>query len=215
MELPPPPPPAPPPPVPVMAAKGRVAGDEEENNRYVPRPRERDTRAFRLVPLHECDAGMLERVSTLLSERWPKGDRGASSQMAHSCDAFPTSLVLLESDNAQEPLGHLLLSRCLEDDRGLLAESVLVAAKLRGMGVGGRLMELMHAYARSKGFATVYLSTRDKRDFYMHLGYRPIERAVTARKAVGEGLDAEGLDKLKSVFGTGGGGQWAWLAFTL
>jgi predicted N-acetyltransferase YhbS len=200
-----------------MASNGRVAGDEEENNRYVQRPRQRDTSAFRLVPLHECDAGMLERVSTLLSERWPKGDRGASSQMAHSCDAFPISLVLLESDDAHEPLGHVLLSRCLEDERGLLAESVLVAAKLRGMGVGGRLMELMHAFARCKGFATVYLSTRDKRDFYVHLGYRPIERAVTARKAVSEGLDAEGIDKLKSVFGGGGaaGGQWAWLAFNL
>ncbi len=216
------PPPAPPPPAPAVARQhnGRAAGDEEADNRYAARPREKDLGALELVPLHTCDADMLVRVSALLSERWPKGDRGTSSQMAHSCDGFPVSLVLRESGgDPREPLGHVLLSRCLEDERGLLAESVLVAARLRGTGCGGRLMQLMHAFARARGFATIYLSTRDKRDFYLHLGYRPIDRLVTARKAASEGLDAEGLDKLKSVFGGGGaaagGAQCVWLALTL
>ncbi len=167
--------------------------------------------ALELVPLHNCAPGTLALVNALLSERWPKGDR-SSSQVARSCDAFPISLVLFEQGRRDEALGHVLLSECCEDGAGLLAESVVVASRLRGMGIGRRLMELMHDYARKKGCERVYLSTKDKRDFYLHLGYLLIAKTVSARRAACENVGTEGLDKLKAVFGGNSTGQWVWLA---
>ena len=52
-----------------------------------------------------------------------------------------------------------------------LIESVVISKDLRGLGLGRILMTQSHAYARRRGYSTVYLSTHDKQKFYAHLGY--------------------------------------------
>lgn len=204
--------PPPPPPPPSLLSSGRV-GDESDDNRFQRKPLQRLI-SVRLVPLHHCSAPMLEAVNQLLSERWPKTDR-SSSQIQNSCDAFPVSLVMLEEGgDGVDPLGHVLLSKCVEDPAGLVAESVLVASCLRGGGMGRRLMELMHSYAKSRGFGTIYLSTRDKRDFYAHLGYVLCE-PVSLASAVTAGEDrSNAMLKLKDVFG-GAGSKFLWMKLKL
>lgn len=211
MDGPPLPPPPPPPPGVSKFAIERP-GDESDDNRFQKRCLDRQIEVV-LTPLHECASGMLERVFALLSERWPKSDR-STSQIGRSCDSFPVSLVLFDRECESEPLGHVLLSRCVEDELGLLAESVLVTHRLRGGGIGRKLMELMHEYARQRGFNTVYLSTRDKRDFYAHLGYVVCAPVTIASQITQERSSA--MIKLKDVFGGASAGpKFVWMKFDL
>jgi predicted N-acetyltransferase YhbS len=205
-------PPPPPPRPPVLLIKD-VPGDESEDNRFQKRVFEKRI-DVEICPLHECLPGTLDRVYALLSERWPKSDR-STSQIAHSCSSFPTSLVLFEQKLTSEPLGHVLLSRCVEDCFGLLAESVLVTERLRGGGLGRRLMELTHEYARVRGFKTVYLCSRDKRDFYGHMGYVSCN-SVSVASAVTTGEErSSALNKLKDVFGGSSSGKFVWMSLKL
>jgi N-acetylglutamate synthase-like GNAT family acetyltransferase len=200
----PPPPPPPPPPLLSPASQGvtdqQKVGDETDGNRYVRKAPERTVVAM-LTPIHKLGPAMPSAVIALLSEQWPKYDRLSFSQIGSSCESFPVSLVMQEEGTFHVPIGHVLLSRCVEDAAGLLAESIVVSSKMRGTGLGRRLMELMHEYVRSRGFQTVYLATRDKRDFYSHLGYSICE-PVTIASAVTAGEErSSAVSKLKDVFG--------------
>lgn len=208
----------PPPPLPPAAVALKSAGDEVDGNRYVRRPQS-DPRPVRLVALHRQQPphrhSMEEQVKRLLAEKWPKTDQVRDGQLARSCDALPLSLVLLmtvkEEEETEAVVGHAMLLRCVEDAKGVIAESVLVAEHLRGMGYGGHLMRLMHEHAVNLGFETVYLSTRDKRDFYQHLGYELCE-AVSPHSAASSRVDRDALERLKGAFGGGGAqSQYVWL----
>jgi N-acetylglutamate synthase-like GNAT family acetyltransferase len=109
-----------------------------------------------------------------------------------------------------------MLLRCVEDSEAVIAESVVVAERVRGRGYGRVIMELMHAQAQSLGFQTVYLCTRDKRDFYQHLGYE-VCSAVTPKTAASELIDSSAVNKLKGVFGGGDPTQseYLWLKISL
>jgi len=57
------------------------------------------------------------------------------------------------------------------DGKGVLIESVIVDETCRGKGYGRLLMTESEKTAKSLGFVTIYLSTKDKDNFYRHLGY--------------------------------------------
>ncbi|XP_077868281.1 N-alpha-acetyltransferase 80-like, partial [Saccoglossus kowalevskii] len=48
----------------------------------------------------------------------------------------------------------------------------VVDKKRRGEGLGRKLMDLTEEHARNMGSHTMYLCTKDKQDFYQHLGYK-------------------------------------------
>lgn len=217
-----PPPPPPPPPAPLAAHLGLhgVAGDETEGNRYQRRNRPVDApKELKLLGLHECDKSMEERVMELLAEKWPKKDEARREQLRASREEMPVSLVLLEGGGGGGMLlvGHAMLLVTVEDPMALLAESVVVAQQFRGMGYGGTLMRLMHDYARRKGYRRIYLATKDKRDFYLHLGYVPAHHSVSAKSAANQKLNVEALAQLRDVLGGGSSqtGQLVWLVITL
>jgi len=171
----------------------------------------------RLVPLHDCSAAVQAQTVELLNAMWPKAEAVRLAQLQQSSAQFPLYLVLLSDDTADldRVLGHAMLCRCVEDDRALLVESVVVDASLRGMGYGGRLMKLMHAEAKQRGFETLYLCTKDKRDFYQHLGYRP-SGAVSPVSAASDRMDNDALKRLQGALGGGGAGsQFVWLSKSL
>ena len=207
MEVPPPPPP----PVAVPEVKRR-AGDEQDGNRYVRQSGEREE--TELVELHS-EGGLREAARQLLEEKWPKADEAREAQLQQSCAELPLGLVLREK-KGEKTVGFVMLLRCVEEERGVIAESVVVAEQARGMGYGRVLMESMHAKARALGFEQVYLCTRDKRDFYQHLGYT-ICPPVTPKTAAAQLVDSQAVDKLKGLFGGGNPTQsdYLWLKTSL
>ena len=202
------------PPPPAPAAVSRVAsGAETLGNEY--RRQSGERRPCRLVPLHALSEAHVRLAGQLLGEKWPRAEETRLAQLASSRDELPVSLVLVSDDGeAEELLGHVRLQRCVEDARGVIAESVVVWQRLRGLGYGGLLMRLMHDFARRHGFATVHLCTQDKRAFYEHLGYR-LAGPVSPLSSASQLVDKDALSKLKGVFGAGHTQEFVWLALSL
>lgn len=61
-------------------------------------------------------------------------------------------------------------------DVGLL-RSLVVCSRLRGAGIGGRLVEALEAHALGAGFAQLVLLTQTAEPFFAMRGYRAIDRA--------------------------------------
>ena len=56
--------------------------------------------------------------------------------------------------------------------QGLIVfNAVIIARRLRGRGLGRRIMEEAELHAAKQSYRTMHLSTHDKVDFYSHLGY--------------------------------------------
>ena len=54
---------------------------------------------------------------------------------------------------------------------GDIIYAVIVAPKLRGCGLGRRIMEEAERHARKLRLSHLHLFTKDKEQFYSHLGY--------------------------------------------
>ena len=59
-----------------------------------------------------------------------------------------------------------------------LLRSVVVAAELRGAGLGHQLTRAALDLARQRGVTTVYLLTETASDFFPRFGFRPTQRAA-------------------------------------
>jgi len=57
-----------------------------------------------------------------------------------------------------------------------LLRSVMVDKTLRGIGLGKRLVMSMEDRARGRGLRQIYLLTNGAEDFFLALGYRPLDR---------------------------------------
>lgn len=55
--------------------------------------------------------------------------------------------------------------------------NVYVAEEFRGRGFGGQLVDWVENFAADKGFADLYLFTRDRKDFYLSRGWSLERRA--------------------------------------
>lgn len=88
----------------------------------------------------------------------------------------PTTLVArdvsLAACVALEPYGHIGLLR-----------SLTVAPRCRGRGIGRRMVRAALAMAGARRVSTVFLLTTDASDFFArHYDFRPIDRAMVARR---------------------------------
>ena len=73
----------------------------------------------------------------------------------------------------------------------IIISSVVVDPKLRGHGLGRKLMEACENHVTSLGMNSLHLSTHDKQHFYSHLGYNdgPIVSGVRhSAKSIQESL---------------------------
>ena len=57
-----------------------------------------------------------------------------------------------------------------------LLRSVMVDKTLRGIGLGKRLVMSMEDRARGRGLRQIYLLTDGAEDFFLAMGYRPLDR---------------------------------------
>ncbi|XP_072136941.1 uncharacterized protein [Mobula birostris] len=143
---------------------------------------------LRAVPLHYCPE-LVEACADLINEEWKRSKASRIHSLLKSSSSFPVCLVLKKipndigntnSENRSQLVGHSRLSRVVGKSSGLFVETVVVAKEFRGKGYGRKLMEATEAYAKNRGFKTLYLTTHDKQDFYSHLGYvltEPVQNA--------------------------------------
>jgi N-acetylglutamate synthase-like GNAT family acetyltransferase len=131
-----------------------------------------------LKALHECTDGIRLAASELLDEQW--AGRNHERMVRRSCASLPCYLALLERE--RDVVGHVAVLRVVGDERSVIVESVVVARVQRGRGFGRVLMALAEQWIVENvdGVQCVYLSTRDRQGFYEHLGYEPIDYAVSA-----------------------------------
>ncbi|XP_007888426.1 wiskott-Aldrich syndrome protein family member 2-like [Callorhinchus milii] len=143
---------------------------------------------LRIVPLHLCPE-LMETCADLINEEWKRSKASRIHSLQKSSNNFPVCLVLLRplkiadgtgSKTKSQLVGHSKLSRVVGQASGLFVETVVVAKEYRGKGYGRKLMESTEAYAKFRGFKTLYLTTHDKQYFYFHLGYtlcKPVQNA--------------------------------------
>ncbi|XP_051873389.1 serine/threonine-protein kinase WNK4-like isoform X3 [Pristis pectinata] len=146
------------------------------------------TEELRAVPLHYCPE-LVEACADLINEEWKRSKASRIHSLQKSSNSFPLCLVLKKilndvgntnNENKSLLVGHSRLSRVVGKSTGLFVETVIVAKEFRGKGYGRKLMEATEAYAKHRGFKTLYLTTHDKQDFYSHLGYvltEPVQNA--------------------------------------
>ena len=153
--------------------------------------------------LHETQS-LLEPTAELLNATWPRS-LAARTQALQRPPApgstLPRSLVLQQSGRV---VAHCRLLPVHGDPHGVLIESVVVDATLRGQGLGRVIMEEAERRAVALGLTTAHLSTHDKEGFYARLGY------VRSAPVDSLGALARFLVSWKSlcvcVCGEGGGG---------
>ncbi|XP_043563667.1 N-alpha-acetyltransferase 80-like isoform X4 [Chiloscyllium plagiosum] len=143
---------------------------------------------LRAVPLHHYPE-FVEACADLINEEWKRSKASRIHSLQKSSNCFPVCLVLIRTlKNAGRPrnetkgqlVGHSRLSHVVGKPTGLFVETVVVAKEFRGKGYGRKLMEATEAYAKLRGFNTLYLTTHDKQHFYSHLGYvlsNPVQNA--------------------------------------
>ncbi|XP_061166822.1 N-alpha-acetyltransferase 80-like [Saccostrea echinata] len=125
----------------------------------------------KLLVLHE-NKEYFNECANILNEEWKRSTNARLHSLQKSCDSFPTCLIIVgDFDGVKNVVAHSRLSKVQGKPNSCLVESVVVRKSLRGKGYGRKIMLETEQFAKSKGLATIYLSTHDKQDFYKHLGY--------------------------------------------
>lgn len=137
--------------------------------------------AFRLARRHDLPALLALLADDVIgSGREPPGPDALQDYLAafDAIDADPNNeLLVAEVDG--NPVGMLQLTYIPGLSRGgswrALVEAVRVSGRLRGQGVGTRLMQHAIARARDRGCRLVQLTTdkqrQDAQRFYLRLGF--------------------------------------------
>ncbi|XP_071491803.1 N-alpha-acetyltransferase 80-like [Diadema antillarum] len=123
---------------------------------------------FTIKALHE-NKELTDDCVQLLNDEWPRSKAARLFSVSKSCSTLPYSLVLVEHEDTV--VGYCRLAKVISDTSSVLVESVVVDKNRRGQGLGRLLMELCERHAFASGYKKMYLCTKDKQDFYQHLGY--------------------------------------------
>ncbi|GAB1603824.1 hypothetical protein Ahia01_000663700, partial [Argonauta hians] len=161
--------------------------------------------AWLVVALHRHPR-YLEPCAALLNSEWKRSKTARLHSLGKSCDRLPTSLVMVTAASGQpgdeaEVVAHSMLSQVAGVDgaSSCFIESVVVDRRLRGRGLGRKMMAASERFARSLGFRTVYLSTHDKQGFYERLGYTYCDPIVSKVDNCTKRLPAAFLQRLCSA----------------
>ncbi|CRK94647.1 CLUMA_CG008147, isoform A [Clunio marinus] len=138
---------------------------------------------FRVIPIHYARE-LIDETIKLINEEWPRSIGARMWSLESSNDNLPTCLVLTNPTNWEandgvtkdtpRVLAHLKLTPIPSNPSACFIESVVVWKSLRGKGIGRFLMNEAENYCKYKlKLEEIYLSTTDKEDFYLKLGYEP------------------------------------------
>lgn len=99
------------------------------------------------------------------------------------------SLDVAERDNRIVGFIHFYARAAIEKPPEVIVQALVVDDRLRGGGIGRRLMQRAEDWAAANGYPSVALGTQTRRDdahaFYERLGYRVAATSHLMRKDVG------------------------------
>ncbi|XP_050425426.1 N-alpha-acetyltransferase 80 [Adelges cooleyi] len=128
---------------------------------------------FGVLQLHR-NKHFIKDCCAVINSEWPRSETARLHSLEASCDTLPTSLVLvkkLENNGNKAVIGHSKITPIPSMLGSCFVESVVIDHRYRGKGLGKFLMYKTEEYIKTLGINTVYLSTKDKEDFYSKLGY--------------------------------------------
>ncbi|XP_033639700.1 N-alpha-acetyltransferase 80-like [Asterias rubens] len=132
-----------------------------------------DISNIRMEPLHRRP-DLIDDCADLLNAQWPRSKAARLHSLDKSRDELPYSLVMVANEQGRSSpavIGYCRLVRVISMPSSVLIESVVVPEHLRGKGIGRQVMEMAETHAKSQGYTTMFLNTKDKQGFYSHLGY--------------------------------------------
>jgi len=137
--------------------------------------------SLKVEKLHEHPE-LLSKCCDLLNQEWPRSRAARMHSLQKSRPDLPCSLVMTPDASGEPPdvIGHSRLSILYAAPDACWIESVIVCEERRGQGLGKKIMEETETLAKSLGYKVAYLCTRDKLEFYSHIGYKQCE-PVTPR----------------------------------
>lgn len=97
-------------------------------------------------------------------------------------------------------MAHVVLMEIVEKN-GIYLESLLVSQEVRGMGFGRKMMEFAEEHARKQGAPKIWLNTKDKQEFYRHLGYKDSTFVTPVRESQ-KFLGTEKVQQLNRLLGS-------------
>lgn len=123
--------------------------------------------AMQVVALHHYPE-LVDQCCDLVNSEWKRSRTARMRSFESSCDKLPTNLVLVQEANV---IGHSKLSVIPSMPDACFLESVVIDKELRGKGYGKYLMNRIEEHCRRIGLRMIFLSTKDKVEFYEKLGY--------------------------------------------
>jgi len=128
---------------------------------------------YQFFKLHELPEKYLDECAELLSDEWSsKNPAGRRRILQSSSNDLPIHFALVEI-TSREAHGHIKLCRCLNNEYTFYAESVCVAKKVRGRGLGRIIMSFTERYIREHLAGNrICLQTLDAQGFYENIGYK-------------------------------------------
>lgn len=101
-----------------------------------------------LVELHNHPE-FLDKCCNILNNEWKRSFTARAHSLNKSNSNLPVSLVLVrQSGESPEVVGHSRLCRVLGEEDACFIESVLVIPEERGKGLGRTVMKLTEEYAQ-------------------------------------------------------------------
>eukprot|EP01095_Lingulamoeba_sp_RSL-Kostka_P010097 TRINITY_DN355_c0_g9_i1.p1 TRINITY_DN355_c0_g9~~TRINITY_DN355_c0_g9_i1.p1 ORF type:complete len:221 (+),score=69.10 TRINITY_DN355_c0_g9_i1:129-791(+) len=197
-----------------MSSSSNITQEEEEllsilNNSLIDNER--------VVFSHDTTEDILNQMIDILNSFWSRSNSARMISFKNSSISLPINIILLTRNNDNDdnndddddddfvPVAHSKISAVddgqEENENSILIESVIVDETKRGFGYGKKIMQLSETLALTKGFNTVYLSTKDAENFYKHLGYEECENHVTCLGASSKFLNKQQLSGLQKIFG--------------
>nr|XP_018913394.1 PREDICTED: N-acetyltransferase 6-like [Bemisia tabaci] len=125
-----------------------------------------------VVPIH-ARKDLINDCCDLINSEWPRSKTARLRSLEMSREDFPTSLVMVNSDN--QLIGHCKISPVPNVSDSCFVESVVIDKRCRGKGLGKLLMMKTESYVMTCGKSTIYLSTKGQEIFYTKLGYAVCE----------------------------------------
>ncbi|XP_026754578.1 N-alpha-acetyltransferase 80 [Galleria mellonella] len=112
----------------------------------------------------------LKQCCDLINEEWPRSETARMMSLQASCDALPTSFIIV--DDKKLVIGHCKLTPIPSIPESCFVETVVIKKNLRGKRLGSYLMRYIEDYCKNVlHLKMIHLSTKGQEDFYAKLGY--------------------------------------------
>ncbi|KAH3745697.1 hypothetical protein Pelo_12879 [Pelomyxa schiedti] len=126
-----------------------------------------------LLKVHE-NRWVVDPLGDVLNSHWPRSKQNRTETLLKSNDGLPLHFALVLCDGKTVIGGYsfaFVVHSPVTTPHPVGIENVLVSSQWRGRNYGTILLNHAQKTATEMGFDAIYLSTKDKHDFYAHHGF--------------------------------------------